>query len=100
MRQREDRDPHGLIRHSNKLAQYLVLRYTQRVAEAGAVASVGSRRLQRQRPGRGLQLAVQAELSRNKDRARTSTTVNPPSPRTSTGIATGHCTWGLARTRA
>jgi putative transposase len=41
-RQREDRDPQGLIHHSDKGVQYLALRYTQRLAEAGAVASVGS----------------------------------------------------------
>jgi putative transposase len=41
-RQREDRDPRGLIHHSDKGVQYLALRYTQRLAEAGAVASVGS----------------------------------------------------------
>ena len=41
-RRREDRDPHGLIHHSDKGVQYLALRYTQRLAEVGAVASVGS----------------------------------------------------------
>lgn len=32
----------GVIAHSDKGAQYLAVRYTQRLAEAGAVASVGS----------------------------------------------------------
>ena len=41
-RQHEGRDPQGLIHHSDKGVQYLALRYTQRLAEAGAVASVGS----------------------------------------------------------
>ena len=41
-RQRQDRDPQGLIHHSDKGVQYLALRYTQRLAEACAVASVGS----------------------------------------------------------
>ena len=41
-RQREDRDPHSLIHHSDKGVQYLALRYTQRLADAGVVASVGS----------------------------------------------------------
>ncbi len=41
-RQREHRDPHGLIHHSDKGVQYLALRYTQRLADAGVVASVGS----------------------------------------------------------
>jgi putative transposase len=41
-RQRAGRDVTGLIHHSDKGAQYLAVRYTQRLAEAGAVASVGS----------------------------------------------------------
>src|SRR5215212_5126977 len=32
----------GLVHHSDKGGQYLAVRYTQRLAEAGAVASVGS----------------------------------------------------------
>ena len=34
---------HGLVHHSDRGAQYLALRYTERLALAGAVASVGSR---------------------------------------------------------
>ena len=41
-RQREGRDVAGLTHHSDKGVQYLAVRYTQRLAEAGAVASVGS----------------------------------------------------------
>ncbi|MCH7971983.1 MAG: IS3 family transposase, partial [Chloroflexi bacterium] len=38
------RDPHdGLIHHSDRGVQYLSIRYTERLAEAGVVASVGSR---------------------------------------------------------
>lgn len=33
---------HDVIAHSDKGVQYLAVRYTQRLAEAGAVASVGS----------------------------------------------------------
>jgi len=33
----------GLIHHSDRGVQYLAIRYTERLAEAGAVASVGSR---------------------------------------------------------
>ena len=33
----------GLVHHSDRGAQYLAIRYTERLAEAGAVASVGSR---------------------------------------------------------
>jgi putative transposase len=36
------RDTAGVIAHSDKGVQYLAVRYTQRLAEAGAVASVGS----------------------------------------------------------
>ncbi|GAA2056190.1 hypothetical protein GCM10009800_52050 [Nocardiopsis rhodophaea] len=32
----------GLVHHSDRGVQYLVVRYTRRLAEAGAVASVGS----------------------------------------------------------
>ncbi|HZL04194.1 MAG TPA: IS3 family transposase, partial [Coriobacteriia bacterium] len=41
-RQREGRDVAGVTHHSDKGVQYLAVRYTQRLAEAGAVASVGS----------------------------------------------------------
>jgi putative transposase len=34
---------HGLIHHSDRGSQYLAIRYTERLAQAGAVASVGSR---------------------------------------------------------
>ena len=40
-RAREDHDTTGVIAHSDKGVQYLAARYTQRLAEAGAVASVG-----------------------------------------------------------
>ena len=41
-RARAGRDTTGLIHHSDKGVQYLAIRYTQRLADAGAVASVGS----------------------------------------------------------
>jgi putative transposase len=41
-RRRADRDLGGLIHHSDKGVQYVAVRYTQRLAEAGVVASVGS----------------------------------------------------------
>jgi putative transposase len=41
-RQRQGRDVTGLTHHSDKGVQYVAVRYTQRLAEAGAVASVGS----------------------------------------------------------
>ena len=36
-------DAHGVIHHSDRGVQYLSIRYTERLAEAGAVASVGSK---------------------------------------------------------
>jgi putative transposase len=41
-RRRAGRDVSGLIHHSDKGVQYVAVRYTQRLAEAGAVASIGS----------------------------------------------------------
>ena len=50
----------GLVHHSDRGSQYLSIRYTERLAEAGAVASVGCRRrLLRQRPRRDDHRAVQ-----------------------------------------
>jgi putative transposase len=40
---RQHQDLTGLIHHSDRGAQYLSIRYTERLAEAGAVRSVGSR---------------------------------------------------------
>ena len=41
-RARDGHDLAGLTHHSDKGVQYVAIRYTQRLAEAGAVASVGS----------------------------------------------------------
>lgn len=40
---RRAKDLAGLIHHSDRGVQYLAIRYTERLAEAGAVSSVGSR---------------------------------------------------------
>jgi putative transposase len=40
---RQRHDLTGLIHHSDRGVQYLSIRYTERLAEAGAVCSVGSR---------------------------------------------------------
>ena len=42
IRQRAGHDVSGLTHHSDRGVQYVAIRYTQRLAEAGAVASVGS----------------------------------------------------------
>jgi putative transposase len=41
--QRKEAGLDGLVHHSDRGVQYLSIRYTERLAEAGAVASVGSR---------------------------------------------------------
>ncbi len=40
---RGDHDLTNLVHHSDRGVQYLSIRYTERLAQAGAVASVGSR---------------------------------------------------------
>jgi putative transposase len=40
---RSDRDLDGLVHHSDRGLQYLAIRYTERLAEAGVVNSVGSK---------------------------------------------------------
>ncbi len=41
-RSHDGRDTSGVVHHSDKGVQYVAVRYTQRLAQAGAVASVGS----------------------------------------------------------
>jgi putative transposase len=40
---RRGEDLEGLVHHSDRGVQYLAIRYTERLADAGAVTSVGSR---------------------------------------------------------
>jgi len=40
---RKDEDLWGLVHHSDRGSQYVSVRYTERIADAGAVTSVGSR---------------------------------------------------------
>jgi len=40
---RRNQEVEGLVHHSDRGVQYLAIRYTERLAEAGAVRSVGSR---------------------------------------------------------
>ena len=42
-RRRADQDVTGLVHHSDRGVQYRAIRYTERLAEAEAVASVGSK---------------------------------------------------------
>ena len=62
-RAREGRDTSGLIHHSDKGVQYVAVRYTQRLADADAVASVGSTG---DSYDNALAEAFKAELIRNK----------------------------------
>ena len=60
-------DTTGVIAHSDKGVQYLAVRYTQRLAEAGAVASVGSTGDSYDNAlGEAFNSLVKAELVRNK----------------------------------
>ena len=60
-----DRQPErsdALIHHSDRGSQYVSIRYTERLAEAGIEPSVGSRGDSLQRPGRDDQRAVQGRV--------------------------------------
>ena len=62
-RQRAGQDVTGLIHHSDRGVQYRAIRYTERLAEAEAVASVGIQGRQlRQCHGRGAELTVQGRV--------------------------------------
>jgi putative transposase len=56
----------GLIHHSDRGVQYVAIRYTQRLAEAGAVASVGSRGDSYDALAEAFNSLFKAELVRNK----------------------------------
>ena len=60
IRQRAGRDLSQLIHHSDRGAQYRAVRYTDRLNEAEAVASVGSKGDSYNCHGRGIQLALQS----------------------------------------
>jgi putative transposase len=63
--QREPEDS-GLMHHSDRGCRYLAIRYTERLAEIGAPASVGCGRLLRQRAGRGDRRHFKEELVHRK----------------------------------
>src|SRR6266487_36869 len=56
---RRNQELEGLVHHSDRGVQYLAIRYTERLAEAGAVRSVGSRGDSYDRPGRDGRGALQ-----------------------------------------
>ncbi|PZR52385.1 hypothetical protein DNL40_11960 [Xylanimonas oleitrophica] len=66
-RTRDGQDVTGLTHHSDKGVQYVTIRYTQRLAEAGVVASVGSTGDSYDNAGaEALNSLFKAELVRNK----------------------------------
>ena len=80
----------GLVHHSDRGSQYLAIRYTERLADAGAVASVGSR-------GDSYDNALaetiiglyKTELIRRRGPGRASTRSSTPPWNGSTGSTTG-----------
>jgi putative transposase len=74
-RRRADRDVVGLIHHSDKGVQHVAVRYTQRLAEAGAVARSAAPATPTTTPSpRPSTPLSKAEPVRNKGRGRASTT--------------------------
>ena len=65
-REHAGHDTTGVIAHSDEGVEYLAVRYAQRLAEAGAVASVGSTGGFMTSPGRASIALFKAELVRNK----------------------------------
>jgi putative transposase len=92
-RRRDGADMSRLIHHSDRGVQYLAIRYTERLAEAEVVASVGS-------VGDSYDNAMaeafnslfKAELVRNKGPWRSIEDLEIAWPSTSTGTTTGACT--------
>lgn len=92
-RTRDGRDVTGLTHHSYKGVQYVAIRYTQRLAEAGAVASVGSTSDAYDNAlAEAFNSLFKAELVRSKGPGRASTTSRSPPRSTSTGSTTDACT--------
>jgi transposase InsO family protein len=76
-----------------ELAQYRAIRYTQRLAEADAVASVGSRGDSYDNAmAEAFNSLYKAELVRNRGPGAAPTTWNSRPLNTSTGTTTGACT--------
>jgi len=65
-RQHDGKNTSGLIHHSDKGVQYVAIRYTQRLADAGAVPSVGSTDSYDNALAEAFNSLFKAELVRNK----------------------------------
>jgi transposase InsO family protein len=80
----------GLVHHSDRGVQYRAIRYTQRLADTGAVASVGSRGDSYDNAmAEAFNSLYKAELVRNKGPGAAATTSRSPPSSTSTGTTTG-----------
>ncbi|GGO24967.1 hypothetical protein GCM10011574_55910 [Microbispora bryophytorum] len=89
-----------LVHHSDRGVQYVAVRYTQRLAEAGAVASVGSKGDSYDNAlAEAFNSVFKAELIRNKGPGEASTMSRSLSPSTSTGTTTAGCTGSYASSR-
>jgi putative transposase len=99
-RQHDDQDVTGVVHHSDRGVQYLSIAYTERLAEAGAVTSVGSR-------GDSYDNAAAESLiglsrpnsSVPADLGKDSTTSSSPPSNGSTGSTTAGCTATAATSR-
>ena len=99
-RERAGHSVTGLRHHSDKGVQYVAVRYTQRLAEAGAVASVGSTGDSYDNAlAEAFNALFKAELIRSRGRSHRSRTWRSRSLSTSTGSTTDVCTarseWSL-----
>ncbi len=93
-RARAGRDTTGVIAHSDKGVQYLAVRYTQRLVEGGAVASVGSTGDSYDNAlAEAFNSLFKGELVRNKGAWKSIDELEiAVSEHTSTGSTTGACT--------
>jgi transposase InsO family protein len=86
------RNAEGLVHHSDRGSQYLSIRYSERLAEAGAVASVGSREDSYDNAlAETINGLYKTEVIRRRGLGRTSTMWSSPPSNGSTGSTTGAC---------
>ena len=92
-RARAGRDTTGVIAHSDKGVQYLAVRYTQRLADAGRgrLGRLHGRQLRQRAPRRSTRCS-RPSWSATRAPGQASTISRSPSPNTSTGSTTGACT--------
>ncbi|GAA0716136.1 hypothetical protein GCM10010199_17470 [Dactylosporangium roseum] len=99
-RQSRGADLQGLVHHSDRGVQYRAIRYSQRLAEAGAVASVGSKGDSYDNAmAEAFNSLYKAELVRNKGPWRGFDDIGWPPLSTSTGTTIGACTANSATSR-